>query len=101
MNSSPKVKPTREEVETKVYNKPEKNNSGFCIKCSSNINKNSNYPYCSSCYKNWNRHSGDTFKVELYCQFCGKENQSSLSRPVCYSCYKSNKELFAEVNKGV
>jgi len=72
-----------------------KKNSGFCIRCKSEIKLDPTHPYCKKDYQQWNK-----FKDENYdekngvCHICGKPNKSSLKKPACINCYKKNKSLF-------
>jgi hypothetical protein len=65
-------------------------NSGFCIRCGTEIKLNPMIPYCNNCYKSWKKFSNDEYE-EKYCHICGKENKSTLNKPTCYECYKANK----------
>jgi hypothetical protein len=77
-NDEHKVQPT------KSYN------SGFCIRCGTEIKTNPMIPYCSNCYKSWKKFSNDEYE-EKYCHICGKENKTTLNKPTCFECYKANR----------
>jgi hypothetical protein len=66
------------------------NDSGFCIRCGTEIKLNPMTPYCNNCYKAWKKFSNDEYE-EKHCHICGEENKSTLNKPTCYECYKSNK----------
>ncbi|MDP3879577.1 MAG: phospholipase D family protein [Dehalococcoidales bacterium] len=65
-------------------------NSGYCVRCGTEIKLNPKSPYCSNCYKLWKKFSNDEYE-EKYCHICKKENKSTLVKPTCYDCYKANK----------
>ena len=64
--------------------------TGFCIRCGTDIKLNPMAPYCVNCYKSWKNISNKEYE-EKYCHICGKEHNSMLLKPTCYDCYKSNK----------
>jgi hypothetical protein len=65
-------------------------NSGYCIRCGTEIKLNPMVPYCAACYKAWKKFSNEEYE-EKRCHVCGKENKSTLIKPTCYDCYKANK----------
>jgi phosphatidylserine/phosphatidylglycerophosphate/cardiolipin synthase-like enzyme len=78
-------------IETSTKTIPGKSeNSGFCIRCGTEIKLNPMIPYCANCYKAWKKYSNEEYE-EKQCHICGKENKSTLVKPTCYECYKSNK----------
>jgi hypothetical protein len=69
-------------------------NSGYCLRCGTTISLNPQAPYCLEHYRSWKRYENREYP-ENCCHICGKEHQSSMSRPVCIDCYKANRSLFA------
>ena len=65
-------------------------NSGYCIRCGTEIKLNPMVPYCATCYKAWKKFSNEEYE-EKRCHVCGKDNKSTLTKPTCYDCYKANK----------
>ena len=76
------------EIASKQPTKSE--NSGFCIRCGTEIKLNPKIPYCANCYKTWKKFENEEHE-EKHCHICGKDNKSTLIKPTCYDCYKSNK----------
>ena len=68
-----------------------KEDSGFCIRCGTEVKLNPKVPYCKDCYSKLKKKS-DGNHVEKYCHICGKPNESTLNKPTCYKCYRSNKD---------
>jgi len=78
-------------TETPPKQQPTKSdNTGFCIRCGTEIKLNPMTPYCSTCYKAWKKFGNEEYE-EKQCHICGKENKSTLVKPTCYDCYKANK----------
>jgi hypothetical protein len=71
-------------------NTEQREGTGFCIRCGTDIKLNPMAPYCINCYKSWKNISNKEYE-EKYCHICGKEHDTMLVKPTCYSCYKSNK----------
>jgi hypothetical protein len=71
-------------------NTEQREGTGFCIRCGTDIKLDPMSPYCSNCYKSWKILSNKEYE-EKYCHICGKEHNSMLLKPTCYDCYKSNK----------
>ncbi|MEO9802028.1 MAG: phospholipase D-like domain-containing protein [Reichenbachiella sp.] len=63
--------------------------SGFCIRCRSNIDRDSNKPYCYSCYLIWYEYENYNYQ-ENCCHNCGEKESTSISRPLCYDCFKAS-----------
>jgi PLD-like domain len=64
--------------------------SGYCIRCGTDIKLNPMVPYCANCYKSWKKFANEEYEEKI-CHICGKENKSTLLKPTCYDCYKANK----------
>jgi phosphatidylserine/phosphatidylglycerophosphate/cardiolipin synthase-like enzyme len=75
---APKSQPTKSE------------NSGFCIRCGTEIKLNPKIPYCANCYKTWKKFENEEHE-EKHCHICGRDNKSTLIKPTCYDCSKANK----------
>jgi hypothetical protein len=60
--------------------------TGFCIRCQAEIKCNPKAPYCYSCYKVWKKYE-NAFYQEKYCHICGKDNESTMTKPACLDCY--------------
>ncbi len=76
----------REKNFQNLKNKPK----GFCVRCSSNINYNSQKPLCLPCYDEWSEWENVNYK-EVFCHHCGKEKEGlSFGKPKCNKCYKES-----------
>jgi hypothetical protein len=62
-------------------------NTGFCIRCETQMELNPDKPFCSKCYPIWASCSDKTEKTKYY-HVCGKESKQSVEKPVCYFCFK-------------
>lgn len=67
----------------------EKRDEGFCIRCKTVIEFNTDRPYCKSCYSKWAQY-GNTSYPESYCHGCGTNLSASFDHPQCYSCWSKN-----------
>ena len=67
--------------------------TGYCIRCGVIMSevKESN-PFCSKDWRTWNRFKNDEYPEE-FCHFCGKESETSKSRPLCIDCYRKYKSI--------
>lgn len=61
--------------------------AGTCIRCSSDIDYDTQRPYCLSCYKSWSRYKNQDYE-ESYCHACGREKQTSMRKPECRACHE-------------
>lgn len=59
---------------------------GYCIRCRSRIDQNTEKPFCYDCYKTWQQYSNEYY-TEKFCHTCGKSYGTSMSRPECRNCY--------------
>jgi hypothetical protein len=79
--------------EVNNYSKPKsqenKKNKGFCIRCVDEIKHNPESPYCTDCFSSWDRWGNQDY-IENVCHKCGKEENTSMSKPECYNCYRYN-----------
>jgi hypothetical protein len=64
-------------------------NTGFCIRCGTQMELNPNKAICSKCNPILESYSDKTGKTNYY-HVCGKESKQSVEKPVCYSCFKKN-----------
>ena len=71
--------------------KPTQTQSGYCIRCHTEIKLNPMVPYCKKCYSSWNEYKNDEFE-EKCCHICGKQNKSTKIKPSCYNCYTKHKD---------
>jgi hypothetical protein len=62
-------------------------NTGFCIRCETQMELNPDKPICSKCYPIWASYSDKTEKTNYY-PVCGKESKQYVEKPVCYFCFK-------------
>lgn len=77
-------------VPTKTNTNQQKKETGFCIRCGTDLKLNPEKPLCLKCYKSWEKYSNSEYK-EKFCHACGKESSSTVAKPVCYACYKKAK----------
>jgi DNA repair exonuclease SbcCD ATPase subunit len=72
--------------------------SGVCIRCKAEIKLNPQAPYCPSCYKVWKRFENPSY-LEKVCHICGKDNESTITKPSCLDCYLEhrNKLEFSKI----
>jgi hypothetical protein len=61
-------------------------NSGYCIRCNTDIQLNPTRPYCDRCYKTWSSF-GNVEYIERYCHSCGRDYHSSMAIPLCNDCF--------------
>jgi HKD family nuclease len=70
-------------------------NTGFCIRCGTQMELNPSKPLCSKCYPIWAKFSNRSYK-ERYCHICGKdygkESTQTINDPVCKSCSQKLKK---------
>ena len=66
--------------------------SGFCIRCKTNLSVNPTRPYCNPHYASWNRYKNEEYE-EKYCHTCGKEHTTTKAKPVCLACYRKYKDV--------
>lgn len=59
----------------------------FCIRCRRSIPYDPQEPYCDRCAEVWSAFENPDY-VERVCHSCGRETQSSMSKPLCYACYR-------------
>ncbi len=64
--------------------------TGYCIRCKTNIHYNLDAPYCPDCYEVWAKWKDPDY-VEPYCHTCGKAYATTIEKPTCSSCYWSQK----------
>lgn len=63
---------------------------GYCIRCSVSKPKSLAKPFCLDCYESWARYENPDY-IEKSCHYCGKDWNSSFSKPICMSCWKKNR----------
>ncbi len=63
-----------------------KRKEGVCIRCSRNVNYNTEAPYCKECFYKWADFQ-NPFYVERYCHKCGRLADTSMDKPLCYPCF--------------
>ncbi|MEZ4591744.1 MAG: phospholipase D family protein [Chloroflexota bacterium] len=95
---SDEVRLSVEKVESKEDSTSEaveesKNDTGYCLRCGTDIKLNPQAPYCYEHYRSWKRFENREYQ-EKFCHICGKEHTTSMARPVCLDCYKSNRRYF-------
>lgn len=64
-----------------------KSRRGYCIRCQTRIDYNSEKPYCSNCFSSWAQYSNPEYQ-ETVCHGCGEFAVTSMNKPQCYSCFK-------------
>lgn len=61
----------------------------YCIRCKTEIKRNTRAPFCVKCYREWVK-TKDTTHSEHFCHSCGIEHPTSFAKPVCYTCFKTH-----------
>ena len=61
--------------------------TGFCLRCSTQIPFDPGRPYCNSDYRTWARYKNENFE-EKHCHICGNDHSSSMAKPLCLSCFR-------------
>ena len=61
--------------------------SGFCLRCGTEIPCDAERPYCNSHFRTWARFGNEDYKEE-YCHTCGADHATSMSKPLCLSRIK-------------
>jgi hypothetical protein len=83
----------------KEVKRQQKQITGYCIKCGTEIPLKPTVPYCKTCYSDWKKINNKTHQ-EKYCHICGENSKSSLLFPACITCYRREKRnLEFPVNK--
>ena len=62
---------------------------GYCIRCRAELEAervDAGNVLCGKCYRQWARYKNPDY-VEKYCTTCGREWETSYSRPQCDDCY--------------
>ena len=60
--------------------------TGFCLRCGTEIPCALKRPYCNTHYRSWARYKNEDYE-EKRCHTCGAEHSSSVAKPVCLPCY--------------
>ena len=80
---------TSSDDETKIV-LPE---SGFCLRCRTEIPLVLDRPYCNSHHRTWARFKNENWE-EDYCHTCGVEHDTSMAKPLCLSCFRKYRGAF-------
>jgi hypothetical protein len=59
--------------------------SGFCIRCATEIRLSAAKPLCAADYKKWAEFKNRDYP-EKFCLKCGKPNRTSVEQPFCKTC---------------
>ena len=73
--------PARSEPQTAL---PE---TGFCLRCGTEIPCDPEKPYCNSHNRSWARFKNESYE-EKHCHTCGNDHSSSMAKPLCLSCFR-------------
>ena len=61
--------------------------SGFCLRCQTEIPFAMDRPYCNSHYRTWARFKNADYE-ESHCHACGSEHDTSMAKPLCLACFR-------------
>ena len=67
--------------------------TGFCLRCGTEIPCSLDRPYCNTHYRSWARYKNEDYE-EKHCHTCGAEHSSSMAKPMCLSCYRKYRDAF-------
>ncbi len=67
--------------------------TGFCLRCGTEIPCSLSRPYCNTHYRSWARYKNEDYE-EKHCHTCDSEHTSSVAKPVCLSCYRKYRGAF-------
>lgn len=67
--------------------------TGFCLRCGTEIPCVLKRPYCDTHYRSWARYKNEDYE-EKRCHTCGAEHSSSMAKPVCLACYRKYRGAF-------
>mgnify|MGYP005687967471 FL=1 len=90
LNQAPQAPTQKKTPRTKAPARKTKQTTGYCLRCKADIPLNPESPYCKKCYKSWSRWKNADY-AEKHCHSCGKEAETSLSRPQCLPCYRAGR----------
>ena len=68
--------------------------SGYCIRCKTELALDPQAPYCKRCYTVWKKYANKVYE-EKFCHVCGQAHTSNMLKSVCYACYKVTKDKLA------
>ena len=89
---------TSDKKDTPVRSKPQRESaskgrqtgipeSGFCLRCGTQIPCDPERPYCDSHYRSWARFKNESYE-EKRCHTCGNDHSSSKAKPLCLSSFR-------------
>jgi len=64
---------------------PDKEESGYCIRCHATIDKSYYYVLCNECFEKWREYQNMEYQ-EKYCHHCGRDWSTSKAKPLCERC---------------
>ena len=64
--------------------------TGFCLRCATQVPLDSEHPYCKSHYRSWARFKNEEYE-EKHCHACGEEHGTSMAKPLCLRCYRKSR----------
>ncbi len=67
--------------------------SGFCLRCQTEIPLDLDKPYCNSHYRTWARFKNEDYE-ENHCHTCGAEHDTNMAKPLCLSCFRKYRSAF-------
>ncbi len=69
--------------------------TGFCLRCATEVPFDPERPYCKSHYRSWARYKNEKFE-EKHCHACANEHGTSMAKPLDLACFnKYRTELSA------
>lgn len=61
-------------------------NTGYCIRCGTDIQYDLDRPLCRSCFSKWDIWE-NSYHRDSHCHTCGKRATTSRAKPECNACY--------------
>ena len=78
--------------------RPQKPETGYCIRCRRVVTANPEQPYCRRCYTSWKQYENNSYQ-EKYCHTCGSDHSATLVKPLCSDCYAKYKNLYSSLGR--
>ena len=68
--------------------------TGFCLRCGTEIPCDPERPYCDSHYRSWARFKNESYE-ENHCHTCGADHATSMAKPLCLSCFRKYRSVLS------
>ncbi len=62
---------------------------GYCIRCKTEIDLNSQKPLCKPCYSVWIKFA-EPYYQEKFCHKCGRDYETNYAHPLCKICWQDS-----------